>query len=103
MPDPVILVANGDLRLSANQKCWPAQLRAEEAVMAAIRGEGFEIRRGHSYDPVKQHGFIDSHKRGMKGFRGHPTDAPPLAVETGRPYRHHLLRGRYTPLGPTPP
>ena len=29
MPDPVILVANGDLRLSANQKCWPAQSRAE--------------------------------------------------------------------------
>ena len=43
MPEPVILVANGDLRLSANQKCWPAQSRVEDAVMAAIRGEGFDV------------------------------------------------------------
>ena len=37
MPEPVILIANGDLRLAANQKCWPAQARAEEAVIEAIR------------------------------------------------------------------
>ena len=51
MPEPVILVANGDLRLSANRKCWPAQARVEEAVMAAIGADGFEVRRGHAYDP----------------------------------------------------
>src|SRR5213083_445690 len=65
MPEPVILVANGDLRLSANQKCWPAQSRVEDSVMAAIRSEGFEVRRGHPFDAAKQHGFIDSQKRGM--------------------------------------
>ena len=45
MPDPVVLIANGDLRLAANQKCWPAQARAEEAVMGAIRQMGREMRR----------------------------------------------------------
>jgi hypothetical protein len=100
MPDPVILVANGDLRLSANQKCWPAQLRAEEAVMAAIRGEGFEIRRGHPYDLVKQHGFIDSQKRGMQVFRDIPEHAPLVVVEAVWQYSHHLLHGLYTHRGP---
>ena len=39
MSDPIYLVASGDLRLSANQKCWPAQERAEEAVIAAFRAK----------------------------------------------------------------
>src|SRR5437870_3254828 len=100
MPEPLILVANGDLRLSANQKCWPAQSRAEEAVMAAIRGEGFDIRRGHPYDPGKQHGFIDSQKRGMEVFRDIPLSASLVVVEAVWQYSHHLLHGLYTHLGP---
>src|SRR5215472_8089917 len=100
MPDPVILVANGDLRLSANQKCWPAQSRAEEAVMAAIRGEGCDIRRGHPYDAAKQHGFIDSQKRGMEVFRDIPPTAPLVVVEAVWQYSHHLLHGLYTHRGP---
>src|SRR5215470_17113913 len=100
MPDPVILVANGDLRLSANQKCWPAQSRAEEAVMAAIREEGCEVRRGHPYDPTKQHGFIDSQKRGMEVFRDIPENAPLVVVEAVWQYSHHLLHGLYTHQGP---
>ena len=46
MPDTVIVIANGDLRLSANQKCWPAQAKVEGAVMDAIRREGRQVRRG---------------------------------------------------------
>ena len=100
MPEPVILVANGDLRLSANQKCWPAQSRVEDAVMAAIRGEGCEVRRGHAYDPAKQHGFIDSQKRGMEVFRDIPLDAPLVVVEAVWQYSHHLLPGLFTHRGP---
>ncbi len=100
MPEPVILVANGDLRLSANQKCWPAQSRVEEAVMSAIRSEGFEVRRGHPYDPAKQHGFIDSQKHGMEVFREIPIDAPLVVVEAVWQYSHHLLHGLYTHRGP---
>src|ERR1041385_5115951 len=100
MPAPVILVANGDLRLSANQKCWPAQSRVEEAVMSAIRSDGFEVRRGHPYDPGKQHGFIDSQKRGMEVFCEIPIDAPLVVVEAVWQYSHHLLHGLYTHRGP---
>src|SRR6266568_5987744 len=100
MPEPVILVANGDLRLAANQKCWAAQARAEEAVMDAIRREGSEVRRGHPFDPAKQHGFIDSQKRGMEVFRDIPPSAPLVVVEAVWQYSHHLLHGLYTHRGP---
>jgi len=81
MPETVIVVANGDLRLSANQVCWPAQKEAEAAVMAAIRNQGREVKRGHPEDPVKKHGFIDSQKYGMQVFRDIPSDAPLVVVE----------------------
>ena len=98
--EPVILIANGDLRLAANQKCWPAQARAEEAVMDAIRREGARCSRGHAYDPAKRHGFIDSQKRGMEVFREIPPDAPLVVVEAVWQYSHHLLHGLYTHRGP---
>src|SRR5258708_27217880 len=100
MPEPVILIANGDLRLAANEKCWPAQARAEEAVIEAIRREGREVQRGHRFDPAKQHGFIDSQKRGMEVFREIPPEAPLMVVEAVWQYSHHLLHGLYTHRGP---
>src|SRR3984893_9291099 len=100
MPEPVIVIANGDLRLSANQKCWPAQARAEEAVMDAIRREGREVRRGHAFDQAKQHGFIDSQKRGMEVFREIPPNAPLVVVEAVWQYSHHVLHGLYSHKGP---
>src|SRR5579862_4543833 len=43
----VYLVASGDLRLSANQKCWPAQKEMEEALTRAIEAEGYTVVRAH--------------------------------------------------------
>jgi hypothetical protein len=100
MAEPVILIANGDLRLAANQKCWPAQARAEEAVMQAIRREGREVKRGHACDPVQGHGFIDSQKRGMEVFRSIPPEAPLVVVEAVWQYSHHVLAGLFTHKGP---
>ena len=100
MPDTVIVIASGDLRLSANRMCWPAQAQAEETVMNAIRREGRDVRRGHACDPVKQHGFIDSQKYGMEVFRGLPPDAPLVVVEAVWQYSHHVLHGLYTHKGP---
>ena len=100
MADAVILIANGDLRLAANRKCWPAQARAEEAVMGAIRRLGCAVERGHACDPAKGHGFIDSQKRGMEVFRGIPPGAPPVVVEAVWQYSHHILHGLYTHRGP---
>ncbi|HXA51211.1 MAG TPA: hypothetical protein VNV86_12935, partial [Candidatus Acidoferrum sp.] len=76
MPETVVLIANGDLRLSANQRCWEAQAGVEKVVTEAIRREGREVRRGHACDPAKGHGFIDSQKYGMEVFRKIPPTAP---------------------------
>src|SRR6266849_2001196 len=100
MSESVILIANGDLRLSANQKCWPAQERVEAAVMEAIREAGSEVRRGHAYDEAKGHGFIDSQKRGMEVFREIPPNAPLVVAEAVWQYSHHVLHGLYTHRGP---
>src|SRR5712692_7194644 len=44
-PDHVYLVANGDLRLSANQKCWPEQAKVENKLAQALRAEGWKVVR----------------------------------------------------------
>ena len=100
MPEPVILVASGDLRLSANQVCWPAQARAEEAVTAAIRAAGHEVRRGHPCDPARGHGFIDSQKYGLEVFSNIPPTAPVVVVEAVWQYSHHVFPGLYGHRGP---
>jgi hypothetical protein len=100
MESSVILVANGDLRLSANQKCWAAQERAEAAVIRAVEREGRHVKRGHTYDTQKQHGFIDSQKHGMEVFRQIPPDAPLIVVEAVWQYSHHLFHGLYSHRGP---
>ncbi len=98
--ESIYLVANGDLRLSANQKCWPAQERVEKAVIAAIESAGHPVLRGHPYDAAKQHGFIDSQKYGMEVFRQIPKDVPLVVVEAVWQYSHHLLQGLYSHRGP---
>lgn len=100
MTDPVILIASGDLRPAANQKCWPAQKDVEQAVMTAVRGFGHTIERGHPFDPSKGHGFIDSQKYGMEVFRTIPPDAPLIVVEAVWQYSHHVLAGLLTHRGP---
>src|ERR1700761_1155900 len=100
MPQPVILVASGDLRLSANRVCWPAQQSVEEAITAAVTNSGFEVKRGHAFDPQKQHGFIDSQKYGMEVFRKLPEDAPLIVAEAVWQYSHHVLSGLITHQGP---
>ena len=96
----IVLVASGDLRLSANQVCWAAQEKAEEAVMAAIRREGRQVRRGHPYDPEKGHGFIDSQKYGLEVFRQIPPEAPLVVCEAVWQYSHHVFPGLLTHKGP---
>src|SRR5512135_918048 len=99
MTEPITLIASGDLRLSANQKCWPAQQRVEEAVTAAIRREDREVKRGHLFEPAKDHGFIDSQKYGMEVFRNISPTAPLIVVEAVWQYTHHVLSGLYTHQG----
>ncbi|MEY2430237.1 MAG: hypothetical protein QOJ40_3122 [Verrucomicrobiota bacterium] len=99
-PKHVNLMANGDLRLSANQACWPEQVRMETILTRAIQNEGSTAIRAHPYDPLKKHGFIDSQKMGMEVFRKLDPDAPLIIAECVWQYSHHLLHGFYTHRGP---
>ena len=100
MPNPVYLVASGDLRSSANQVCWPAQKAMEESLTNAVKALGFELRRAHPFNPAKGHGFIDSQRYGMEIFRDIPSEAPLIVAEAVWQYSHHVLAGLYRHRGP---
>lgn len=99
-PKEILLVANGDLRLSANRKCWPAQRDMEARLTAAIEAAGGTVRRAHEYDATKQHGFIDSQKRGLEVFRSIKPKAPLVVAEAVWQYSQHILPGLMTHEGP---
>ncbi len=96
----VLLVASGDLRLSANQKCWPAQQAMEEALGRAVADAGYELVRAHLYKPEEQHGFIASQKEGMEVFRRIDPKAPLIVAEAVWQYSHHVLSGLLGHQGP---
>src|SRR5580700_6601443 len=75
-PKTVLLVANGDLRQSANQVCWPAQKAMEDTLSAAVARLGAKLVRAHPYKEKLKHGFIGSQKEGMEVFAGIDPDAP---------------------------
>src|SRR5512134_2237938 len=96
----VYLVASGDLRLSANQNCWPTQEATEKQIIAAVEREGWKVKRGHQYDPLLKHGFLDSQIRGIEVFRTIPPETPLIVAEAVWQYTHHVLPGLTTHRGP---
>ncbi len=96
----VLLVASGDLRLSANQACWPAQKAMEKALARALADEGYPVQRAHSYKPKEKHGFIASQREGIEIFRTLDPDAPLIVAEAVWQYSHHVLPGLTTHRGP---
>jgi hypothetical protein len=99
-PDEILLVANGDLRLSANQVCWPAQLDMEERIRQAFAAEGVTVRRAHEYNPELQHGFIWNQRMGMDVFKNIHPDALLIVAEAVWQYSHHVLAGLRDHRGP---
>jgi hypothetical protein len=96
----VQFIANGDLRLSANQKCWPEQVKMEEALGKAVSEAGYEVLRAHPYKEAELHGFIASQKEGMQVFREIDPDAPLIVAEAVWQYSHHVLHGLISHRGP---
>src|SRR5258706_14103993 len=66
------LLASGDLRLSANQVCWPAQAEMERQIIGAFATEGITVKRAHPYDEILKHGFIWNQRMGMDVFKSIP-------------------------------
>ncbi len=96
----VYLMANGDLRLSANQRCWAAQEAMEREIVAAVAKAGWTIVRAHPYKEAERHGFIGSQKEGVAVFRQLDPTAPLIVAEAVWQYSHHLLHGLTTHQGP---
>jgi hypothetical protein len=99
-PKHVYLVSSGDLRLSANQQCWPEQAKMEATLGKALKAEGWTVVRAHPINKEKQHGFIESQKMGMEVFRTLDPNAPLIVAESVWQYSHHVLSGLTTHRGP---
>jgi hypothetical protein len=97
---PIQLVASGDLRLSANQVCWPAQRAMEAALGRAVAAEGGRVVRAHPFKRREGHGFIASQREGIEVFRGIDPEAPLIVAEAVWQYSHHVLAGLTTHRGP---
>ncbi|MEI6193869.1 MAG: L-fucose/L-arabinose isomerase family protein [Verrucomicrobiota bacterium] len=94
------LVDSGDLRLSANQVCWPAQAAMERALAVALKAEGFNVVRAHPFKKKEKHGFIASQREGLEVFRNVDPDAAIIVAEAVWQYSHHVLPGLTTHRGP---
>lgn len=96
----VVLVANGDLRQSANQVCWPAQAELERKLTEAFQVEGVRVRRAHPYRDDLRHGFIYNQRMGMDVFASIHPDAPVVIAEAVWQYSNHVLAGLANHRGP---
>ncbi|MGH1565786.1 hypothetical protein [Mumia sp. DW29H23] len=99
-PQTLYTVASGDLRLSANTRCWPTQQQLEADFAEAASAFGWRVHRAHDVDPETGHGFIDSQRRGIEVFKNVPPDAPVVVVDAVWQYSHHVLAGLRTHRGP---
>jgi len=98
--DRAVLVASGDLRLSANQMCWPAQEAVERRLTSAFEAEGVRLERAHAFDPDEGHGFLSSQRMGMNVFTRIDPEAPVVVAEAVWQYSHHVLPGLLHHRGP---
>ena len=96
----ILLVTSGDLRLAANQVCWPAQRDMEEALTAAFAKQGVRLVRAHAYDETAKHGFISSQRMGMDVFMNIHPEARLVFATAAWQYSHHVLPGLRSHKGP---
>ena len=94
------LIASGDLRLSANQTCWPAQAEMEQQITSAFADAGISVKRAHPYNEILKHGFIWNQRMGMDVFKSIPPDAPLIVAVAVWQYSYHLLAGLRDHRGP---
>jgi hypothetical protein len=99
-PNEAFLIASGDLRLSANQTCWPAQAEMERKVVTAFAAEGMTVKRAHAYDEALKHGFIWNQRMGMDVFKSIPPQAPLIVAVAVWQYSYHVLAGLRDHRGP---
>lgn len=97
-----VLIANGDLRDSANAVCWAAQQELEADAAEAFAKHGWSLRRAHGERSTDAgpHGFISSQAHGREVFESIHPDAPLVVAEAVWMYSHHVLPGLLRHRGP---
>jgi hypothetical protein len=96
----VLMITSGDLRVTANQACWPAQRDMEEKLTAAFAQRGYKLLRAHPYDEKEKHGFISSQRMGMDVFMKIHPQAKLVFATAAWQYTHHVLPGLRNHQGP---
>jgi hypothetical protein len=96
----IYLVTSGDLRLAANQTCWPAQKALEETLIATFAAEGYTLKRAFPVNDAEGHGFISSQRMGMDVFLNIPPEAKLVFATAAWQYSHHVLAGLRSHRGP---
>ena len=96
----IYLVTSGDLRLAANQTCWPAQKELEDTLASVFATKGYKLVRAFPVDPETRHGFISSQRMGMDIFMDIPPNARLVFATAAWQYSHHVLPGLRSHKGP---
>lgn len=96
----ILMVASGDLRESANVKCWPAQQALEAELTAAVEKLGGSVERAHPVKADLGHGFIATQKEGLDVFANIDKKAPLIVAEAVWQYSLHVLPGLMAHEGP---
>ncbi len=96
----IYLVTSGDLRLSANQVCWPAQKNLEARLTEVFAARGHKLIRAHAVNADEGHGFISSQRMGMDVFMQIPPTAKLVFATAAWQYSHHVLPGLRMHQGP---
>ncbi|MCZ6674969.1 MAG: fucose isomerase, partial [Verrucomicrobia bacterium] len=89
----ITLIANGDLRESANRVCWENQAEMEAALTGVVTTFGHDLVRAHAYNEARGHGFIGSQREGMDVFASIDPEKPIIVAEAVWQYSHHVLHG----------
>jgi hypothetical protein len=96
----VVLIASGDLRVTANQSCWAAQAELEADFTKAVEAAGHTVRRAHPYKEDVGHGLIGSQKEGIEVFKAIDPKAKLVVAEAMWQYSHHVMAGLLSHKGP---
>jgi hypothetical protein len=98
----VTLLASGDQRSSANERCWPTQRETEAEMGRAFEGLGWKVRRGspERWSDEEPHGFLFSQAQGREVFEKIHPEAPLVIVESVWQYTGNVLAGLVRHRGP---
>lgn len=97
-----VLIASGDLRDTANVRCWPAQQELEADARLAFASLGWDLDRAHGEveTDAGRHGFISSQAMGRDVFASIDPDTPLVVAAAAWQYSHHVLIGLLRHRGP---